>query len=68
MKLGVVLFFFLVFGAATARPEGPVPAGAGDSKAATGGARPGQMNPGFIGRDVPHFDPGNDVIQRISSR
>ncbi len=36
--------------------------GAGDSKAATGGARPGQMNEGFIGRDVPHFDPGNDTM------
>ena len=41
--------------------QGP-PAGAGDSKAATGGARPGQMNEGFIGRDVPHFDPGNDTM------
>jgi len=33
----------------------------GDSKAATGGARPPQMNPGFLGRDVPVFDPGSDV-------
>lgn len=33
----------------------------GDSKAATGGARPPQMNPGFLGRDVPVFDPGTDV-------
>lgn len=39
-----------------------VPAGAGDSRAATGGARPGQMNEGFIGRDVPHFDPGSDTM------
>ena len=38
------------------------PAGVGDSKAATGGAKPGQMNEGFIGRDVPHFDPGNDTM------
>ena len=34
----------------------------GNSKAATGGARPAQMNEGFIGRDVPHFDPGNDTV------
>ena len=33
----------------------------GDSKAATGGARPPQMNQGFLGRDVPVFDPGSDV-------
>ena len=32
----------------------------GDSKAATGGARPAQMNPGFLGRDVPVVDPGSD--------
>ena len=36
--------------------------GAGDSQAATGGARPPQMNEGFIGRDVPAFDPGSDVV------
>jgi hypothetical protein len=35
--------------------------GMGDSQAATGGARPPQMNEGFIGRDVPAFDPGSDV-------
>ena len=29
----------------------------GDSKAATGGARPPQMNQGFLGRDVPVMDP-----------
>ncbi|GAB4173493.1 MAG: hypothetical protein Fur0032_13110 [Terrimicrobiaceae bacterium] len=34
----------------------------GDSQAATGGARPPQMNQGFIGRDVPHFDPGTDTM------
>ena len=39
-----------------------VPAGAGDSKAATGGARPPQANEGFIGRDVPAFDPGSEVM------
>ena len=33
----------------------------GDSKAATGGARPPQMNPGFLGRDVPVMDPGSDT-------
>lgn len=33
----------------------------GDSKAATGGARPPQMNEGFIGRDIPSFDPGSEV-------
>ena len=36
--------------------------GAGDSKAATGGARPPQVNEGFIGRDIPAFDPGSDVM------
>ncbi len=35
---------------------------AGDSKAATGGARPPQMNQGFMGRDVPAFDPGSEVM------
>lgn len=35
--------------------------GMGDSSAATGGARPPRMNEGFIGRDVPAFDPGSDV-------
>jgi hypothetical protein len=34
----------------------------GDSKAATGGARPPQMNEGFIGRDLPAFDPGSEVV------
>ena len=34
----------------------------GDSQAATGGARPPQMNEGFIGRDVPAFDPGSEVM------
>jgi len=35
--------------------------GMGDSAAATGGARPPQMNEGFIGRDIPAFDPGSEV-------
>jgi hypothetical protein len=35
--------------------------GLGDSQAATGGARPPQMNEGFIGRDIPGFDPGSEV-------
>lgn len=35
--------------------------GVGDSSAATGGARPPQMNEGFIGRDIPAFDPGSEV-------
>ncbi|MFZ9931682.1 MAG: hypothetical protein ACO3G9_00585 [Chthoniobacterales bacterium] len=35
--------------------------GAGDSAAATGGARPPQMNEGVIGRDIPAFDPGSEV-------
>ncbi len=62
MRTSILLLVLLVFGAATALPQGQVPPGAGDSKAATGGARPGQMNEGFIGRDVPHFDPGTDVM------
>ena len=36
--------------------------GVGDSKAATGGARPPRMNEGFVGRDVPSFDPGSEVM------
>lgn len=35
--------------------------GFGNSQAATGGARPPQMNQGFLGRDVPAFDPGSEV-------
>jgi tetratricopeptide (TPR) repeat protein len=62
MKTVVLLLVLLPFGTATVLPQAQVPPGAGDSKAATGGARPGQMNEGFIGRDVPHFDPGNDVM------
>lgn len=62
MRTAALLFVFLSLAATTARPQGQIPPGAGDSKAATGGARPGQMNEGFIGRDVPHFDPGTDVM------
>ncbi|MFM8363981.1 MAG: hypothetical protein ACKOAS_02390, partial [Verrucomicrobiota bacterium] len=36
--------------------------GAGDSSAATGGARPPQMNEGFLGRDLPAFDPSSEVM------
>ena len=35
--------------------------GMGDSAASTGGARPPQMNEGFIGRDIPAFDPSSEV-------
>ena len=56
-----LLFFAFLFCAVSAWAQN-VPPGAGDSKAATGGARPGQMNEGFIGRDVPHFDPGSDTM------
>jgi len=51
-----------VFSVGSAAGQGAIPPGAGDSKAATGGARPPQMNEGFIGRDVPHFDPGSDTV------
>lgn len=53
------LVFLCVFtaGAATAQDRGM-----GDSQAATGGARPPQVNEGFIGRDVPAFDPGSEVV------
>lgn len=46
---------------ATTAQERPASTSDGDSKAATGGARPPQMNRGFLGRDVPVFDPGSDV-------
>ncbi|TSA29693.1 MAG: hypothetical protein D4R65_14720 [Verrucomicrobiaceae bacterium] len=63
MKAPAVLLTVLLLGSPAAFSEGGgIPPGAGDSKAATGGARPGQMNEGFIGRDVPHFDPGNDTM------
>ncbi|MFA7344998.1 MAG: hypothetical protein WC003_11890 [Terrimicrobiaceae bacterium] len=62
MKTVFLPFILLAVAVGTARAQAQVPPGAGDSKAATGGARPGQMNEGFIGRDVPHFDPGNDTM------
>jgi len=58
MKKATVFFLTLV----TALPAfAQMDRGAGDSKAATGGARPPQMNEGFIGRDIPAFDPGSEV-------
>ena len=62
MRIPAIFVCLFVLSIATALPQGQVPEGAGDSKAATGGARPGQMNEGFIGRDVPHFDPGSDTV------
>jgi hypothetical protein len=55
-------FFPLLFLALLAAPLASFCQSDGDSKAATGGARPPQANQGFIGRDVPSFDPGNDVM------
>lgn len=57
-----LLAAFLVFGPGTflLAQDGDA-GGVGDSAAATGGARPPQMNAGFIGRDVPAFDPGSEV-------
>jgi hypothetical protein len=52
----IVAAALLAAPAAWAQPDG-----LGDSSAATGGARPPQMNEGFLGRDVPAFDPGTDV-------
>lgn len=52
---GVAIFAGLVSGFAQDKSIG-------DSKAATGGARPPQMNQGFMGRDVPAFDPGSEVM------
>ncbi len=49
-----LLLFFIGLGAALFAQEG-------NSKAATGGARPPQMNQGFLGRDVPVMDPGSDT-------
>jgi hypothetical protein len=58
MKGSLILVAVLSATAAAAAEDN----GAGDSRAATGGARPPQMNEGFIGRDVPSFDPGSDVM------
>jgi len=56
--LPAAALFFLPLANLGAQPD---TSGAGDSAAATGGARPPQMNEGFIGRDIPAFDPGSEV-------
>lgn len=56
-----LLAFFLA-GSAVAYTASAQDKGFGDSKAATGGARPPQVNEGFIGRDIPAFDPGSEVM------
>ena len=61
MKISLLITVVTFAGCLTLFSQG-VPAGAGDSKAATGGARPPQANEGFIGRDVPAFDPGSEVM------
>lgn len=50
-----------LFATTAASAFGQPTEGLGDSRAATGGARPPQMNEGFIGRDIPAFDPGSEV-------
>lgn len=57
MKPAAFLLCLLAASAALAQERG-----AGDSQAATGGARPPQVNEGFIGRDIPAFDPGSEVV------
>jgi hypothetical protein len=57
-----ILFLAFVFFVSSTWPQSEPSVGSGDSKAATGGARPGQMNEGFIGRGVPHFDPSNETM------
>lgn len=54
------VYISLIFIACIAR--GDDTRGVGDSRAASGGARPPQANEGFIGRDVPQFDPGSDTV------
>ena len=56
------LFAFCLTGLAIASAASAQERGPGDSKAATGGARPPQVNEGFIGRDIPAFDPGSEVM------
>jgi hypothetical protein len=56
------LLAFCLAGAAVTYTASAQDKGLGDSKAATGGARPPQMNEGFIGRDIPAFDPGSEVM------
>lgn len=55
LPLSVAVFFILLNASAQDKNMG-------DSKAATGGARPPQMNEGFMGRDIPAFDPGSEVM------
>ena len=54
---GLFCFLFWPVSLAVAQQSSNI----GDSKAATGGARPPQMNEGFVGRDIPAFDPGSEV-------
>jgi hypothetical protein len=56
-----LLTFFLTFSTIVFKTTAQEMSG-GDSKAATGGARPPQMNEGFMGRDIPAFDPGSEVM------
>ena len=56
------LLRFCLAGSAIAYTASAQDKGFGNSKAATGGAHPPQMNEGFIGRDVPAFDPGSEVM------
>ena len=56
------LFAFCLTGLAIASTVSAQDRGPGDSKAATGGARPPQVKQGFIGRDIPAFDPGSEVM------
>lgn len=55
---GLFCFLFWPVGPAVAQQSSNID----DSKAATGGARPPQMNEGFVGRDIPAFDPGSEVV------
>lgn len=59
MKAALPIISAVLLGATAARAQDP--GTFGDSQAATGGARPPQMNEGFIGRDIPAFDPGSEV-------
>lgn len=56
------LFAFCLTGLVITSSASAQDRGLGDSKAATGGARPPQVNEGFIGRDIPAFDPGSEVM------
>ena len=56
------LLAFCLAGSSIAYTASTQDKGLGDSKAATGGARPPQMDEGFFGRDIPAFDPGSEVM------